>query len=74
MDDSGAILKEEAKVLQKGGASLMLLENNNMHKLVSQMMRGVDVPLLHIVEKYELGNQDVFYLVLLNINLFYKRN
>ncbi|GLQ16462.1 aspartate racemase [Maritalea porphyrae] len=49
-DAAGAILNSEAKALQNGGASFILLATNTMHKLTDQMMQDVDVPLLHIAD------------------------
>lgn len=49
-DAAGAILNNEAKALQQGGASFILLATNTMHKLADQMMQGVDIPLLHIAD------------------------
>ncbi len=47
---AGAILNKEAKALQAGGADLILLATNTMHKLATQMMQGVDIPFLHIAD------------------------
>ena len=45
-----AILNAEARRLCDGGADLLLLASNTMHKLADEMMRGVDIPLLHIAD------------------------
>lgn len=45
---AGALLNQEAKALQAGGADLILLATNTMHKLARQMMQNVDIPFLHI--------------------------
>jgi aspartate racemase len=49
-DAAGAILNAEAKALQRGGADLIVLATNTMHKLAAQMMAGVGVPLIHIAD------------------------
>lgn len=47
---AGAILNEEAKALEFGGAGLIVLATNTMHKLASQMMGEVTIPLIHIAD------------------------
>lgn len=47
---AGEILNCEAKALERGGAALLLLATNTMHKLAAEMMRGVSIPLLHIAD------------------------
>lgn len=47
---AGDILNTQAKALQNGGADFVILATNTMHKLVDQMMQGVDIPLLHIAD------------------------
>ena len=49
-DEIGQILNIEAKKLSDGGAELLLLASNTMHKLTEQMMIGVDIPFLHIAD------------------------
>lgn len=46
--EAGAVLNREAKALEGGGAELLLLATNTMHKLAEQMMEGVNIPLVHI--------------------------
>ena len=41
---------EEAKSLQKGGADLLILATNTMHKLADEMMEGVSIPIIHIAD------------------------
>ena len=48
--EAGAILNGEAKALQAGGADLLVLATNTMHKLADLMMEGVGVPFLHIAD------------------------
>lgn len=47
-DEMGALLNHEALALERGGADMILLATNTMHKLADQMMEGVLIPLLHI--------------------------
>lgn len=49
-DAAGTILNTHAKAQQRGGAEILLLATNTMHKLAGQMMDGVTIPLLHIAE------------------------
>lgn len=45
---AGEILNREARALERGGAGLIILATNTMHKLADEMMAGVGVPFLHI--------------------------
>ena len=47
---AGAILNNEAKALERGGAQVIILATNTMHKLAHQMMTGVGVPFIHIAD------------------------
>lgn len=47
---AGILLNAEAKALERGGADLLVLATNTMHKLASQMMEGVTIPLIHIAD------------------------
>ena len=49
-DEAGDILNREAKALERGGADLLILATNTMHKLTDQMMEGVGVSLIHIAD------------------------
>ncbi|RFC67327.1 MULTISPECIES: aspartate/glutamate racemase family protein [Mesorhizobium] len=49
-EQAGDILNAEAVALERGGAELLMLATNTMHKLADQMMRGVRIPLLHIAD------------------------
>jgi aspartate racemase len=49
-DQAGEILNAEAKALERGGADLLILATNTMHKLAGPMMQGVTIPFLHIAE------------------------
>lgn len=47
-DTAGAILNAEARALVRGGAELLLLATNTMHKVADRMMANVQIPLLDI--------------------------
>ncbi|MEM7462345.1 MAG: aspartate/glutamate racemase family protein [Pseudomonadota bacterium] len=47
---AGSILNSEAKALERGGADLIILATNTMHKLADQMMAGVNIPMIHIAD------------------------
>jgi aspartate racemase len=47
-DEAGALLNREAKALQAGGADMLILATNTMHKLTDQMLEGVEIDFLHI--------------------------
>ncbi|MEM7045065.1 MAG: aspartate/glutamate racemase family protein [Pseudomonadota bacterium] len=49
-DAAGAILNDEAKSLERGGADMIVLATNTMHKLAAEMMEGVSIPMLHIAD------------------------
>jgi len=49
-DVAGEILNKEAHALHAGGAEVLLLATNTMHKLADEMMSGVDLPLIHIAD------------------------
>lgn len=46
----GRLLNREARALQAGGAGLIVLATNTMHKLADEMMAGLDLPLVHIAD------------------------
>lgn len=47
---AGDILNNEAKALERGGAQLIILATNTMHKLADHMMVGVKAPFIHIAD------------------------
>lgn len=49
-DEAGALLNREAKALERGGADLLVLATNTMHKLTDQMLQGISIPFLHIAD------------------------
>jgi aspartate racemase len=46
----GDRLAERAVELERGGAELIVLATNTMHKVVPRMMRNVTIPLVHIAD------------------------
>jgi len=44
------ILVEAAKKVQAGGADLLLICTNTMHKVAPQIEQAIDIPLLHIAD------------------------
>ena len=44
----GEVFHAEAKLLAAGGAELIVLATNTMHKLRDQIMQGIDLPFIHI--------------------------
>jgi len=49
-EQAGRILNRESLALERGGAELLILATNTMHKLAEQMMAGVGIPLIHIAD------------------------
>lgn len=49
-EEAGRILNREALALERGGAEILMLATNTMHKLAAPMMAGVSIPLVHIAE------------------------
>ena len=48
--EAGALLNAEALALERGGAEVLILATNTMHKLADEMMAGVTIPLIHIAD------------------------
>jgi aspartate racemase len=46
----GDMLADRAVELERGGADLIVLATNTMHKVVPRMMRDVSIPLVHIAD------------------------
>lgn len=46
----GEILHGYARQLAQGGAGVIVLATNTMHKLAEPMMAGIDIPLVHIAD------------------------
>lgn len=49
-DGAGEVLNKAARSLQLGGADFIVIATNTMHKVADQVIAGVDLPLLHIVD------------------------
>ena len=49
-DDAGAVLADAARALHRGGAELLVLCTNTMHKVADAIAAAVPVPLLHIAD------------------------
>ena len=49
-EEAGERLNQEALALERGGAEVLGLATNTMHKVAETMMRGVSVPLVHIAD------------------------
>ena len=48
--EAGQLLAEAAVRLEKGGADLLLICTNTMHKVAAQVVAAVTLPLIHIAE------------------------
>ena len=49
-DDAAQLLAEAARRLEAGGAELLLICTNTMHKVADQIQNAVGIPLLHIAD------------------------
>lgn len=49
-EQAGRLLNLEAQALARGGAELLVLATNTMHKVAGQMLEGVVLPFIHIAE------------------------
>ena len=49
-DDAAQLLADAARALEAGGAELLLLCTNTMHKVADQVQAAVGVPLLHLAD------------------------
>ncbi|MEM7083036.1 MAG: aspartate/glutamate racemase family protein [Pseudomonadota bacterium] len=47
---AASLLQQEASALQRGGADLVILATNTMHKLFDQIEAAVDIPVIHIAD------------------------
>ena len=43
-------LNHEAKLLERGGAEILLIGTNTMHKLADDIVSGLDIPMIHIAD------------------------
>lgn len=60
-EKSGNILANAAKSLEKGGADFIIICTNTMHKVVPQIEKEIEIPILHIAKAaaVELRRQDI---------------
>ena len=49
-DEAGELLAAAAKSLQAGGAELLLICTNTMHKVADQVQAAIGIPLLHLAD------------------------
>lgn len=49
-ETAGRVLNAEARALERGGAQLLVLATNTMHKVADKIMRNVSIPLVHIAD------------------------
>ena len=49
-DDAAAALADGARSLERGGAELLVLCTNTMHKVADEVAGAVDIPFLHIAD------------------------
>ena len=49
-DEAGSLLAEAARSLQAGGAQLLVLCTNTMHRVAETIEAAVEVPLLHLAD------------------------
>lgn len=49
-EEAGAVLNAEARALERGGAEILVLATNTMHRVADIMMQGVGIPLVHIAD------------------------
>ncbi len=49
-DEAGALLAEAARSLERGGADLLLICTNTMHRVADEIAAAVGIPLLHIAD------------------------
>ncbi|MFK7859817.1 MAG: aspartate/glutamate racemase family protein [Granulosicoccus sp.] len=47
---AGEKLNREARMLEQGGADILLIATNTMHKLANEIRQGVDIPFIHIAD------------------------
>lgn len=55
--ESGFLLANEAKALEKAGAACLLLCTNTMHKVAPAIQMAVNIPLIHIADPTGLAIQ-----------------
>ena len=49
-EETAVILSEEAKAIQSAKADFLIICTNTMHKVVPQIEKNIDIPILHIAD------------------------
>ena len=49
-EEAGRLLAQAARGLEAGGAELLLICTNTMHKVADQVQAAIDIPLLHLAD------------------------
>ncbi len=49
-DEATALMIDAARFVERGGADLLLICTNTMHKMADQVQESVNIPLLHIAD------------------------
>lgn len=49
-DEATALMVEAARCVERGGADLLLICTNTMHKMADQVQSSITIPLLHIAD------------------------
>jgi aspartate racemase len=49
-DSAGTLLQAEAIALERGGADILMLATNTMHKVADKIVEGISIPFLHIAD------------------------
>ena len=49
-DEAGRLLAQAARQIQAGGADLLLIATNTMHRVAAQIEAAIEIPLLHIAD------------------------
>ena len=49
-DDTGVLLAEAARAVERAGAECLLIGTNTMHKVAPTIARAIGIPLIHIAE------------------------
>jgi aspartate racemase len=49
-DEATTLMIDAARSVERGGADLLLICTNTMHKMADQVQKSVDIPLLHIAD------------------------
>lgn len=50
MDETAEILSREAKAVQDANADFLIICTNTMHKVVPQIEKNIDIPIVHIAD------------------------